>query len=61
MPTVFNTSIVIPCYNEEKGISNNEYSHFLNNNPEAFICFVNDGSKDNTLGVLNALKEKHPN
>lgn len=60
MPTVFNTSIVIPCYNEEKGISNNEYSNFLNNNPEALICFVNDGSKDNTLGVLNALKEKHP-
>ena len=58
MPTVFNTSIVIPCYNEEKGISHNEYSHFLNNNPEAFICFVNDGSKDNTLGVLNALKEE---
>jgi len=60
MSTVFNTSIVIPCYNEEKGISNKEYSNFLNNNPEAFICFVNDGSKDNTLGVLNALKEKHP-
>lgn len=60
MPTVFNTSIVIPCYNEEKGISHNEYSRFLNSNPEAFICFVNDGSKDNTLGVLNGLKEKHP-
>ena len=59
MSTVINTSIVIPCYNEEKGISNNKYSNFLNNNPEAFICFVNDGSKDNTLGVLNVLKEKH--
>jgi glycosyltransferase involved in cell wall biosynthesis len=61
MPILFNTSIVIPCYNEEKGISNSEYSNFLDNNPEAFICFVNDGSKDNTLGVLNAVKEKHPN
>jgi glycosyltransferase involved in cell wall biosynthesis len=60
MPTVFNTSIVIPCYNEEKGISNSEYSNFLNNNPEAFICFVNDGSTDNTLRILNVLKEKHP-
>lgn len=60
MSTVFNTSIVIPCYNEEKGISNKEYSNFLNNNPEAFICFVNDGSTDKTLEVLNALKEKHP-
>lgn len=53
------TSIVIPCYNEEKGISNSEYSNFLENNPEAFICFVNDGSTDKTLEVLNVLKAKH--
>jgi glycosyltransferase involved in cell wall biosynthesis len=59
MPLVTNTSIVIPCYNEEKGISNSEYSNFLENNPETFICFVNDGSKDDTLGVLNILKAKH--
>lgn len=60
MSTQHDTSIVIPCYNEEKGISINEYSNFLENNPEAFICFVNDGSTDNTLEVLNVLKEKHP-
>lgn len=59
MTIIPNTTIVIPCYNEEKGISNDEYSTFLNNNPEVLICFVNDGSKDNTLGVLNVLKEKH--
>jgi glycosyltransferase involved in cell wall biosynthesis len=59
MSTVFNTSIVIPCYNEEKGISNSEYSNFLKNNPQVLICFVNDGSKDNTIGVLNVLKTKH--
>lgn len=61
MSTTFNTSIVIPCYNEEKGISNGEYSNFLNDNPEVLICFVNDGSKDNTLQVLHDLKEKYPN
>ncbi|WP_269227694.1 glycosyltransferase [Flavobacterium eburneipallidum] len=60
MTITLNTTIVIPCYNEEKGISNSEYSNFLKHNPEAFICFVNDGSKDNTLAVLNVLKEKHP-
>jgi glycosyltransferase involved in cell wall biosynthesis len=59
MSIVPNTCIVIPCYNEEKGISNSEYSNFLENNPETLICFVNDGSKDNTLGVLNVLKSKH--
>jgi dolichyl-phosphate beta-glucosyltransferase len=56
MATQHDTCIVIPCYNEEKGISNSEYSRFLANNPEAFICFVNDGSLDNTVEVLNALK-----
>lgn len=61
MSTTFNTSIVIPCYNEEKGISNGEYSNFLNDNPEVLICFVNDGSKDNTLQILHDLKEKYPN
>lgn len=60
MSTVFNTSIVIPCYNEGKGVSISEYSNFLENNPEAFICFVNDGSTDNTLEVLKVLEEKHP-
>jgi dolichyl-phosphate beta-glucosyltransferase len=59
MSTVFNTSIIIPCYNEEKGISNSEYSNFLDKNPEAFICFVNDGSTDKTLEVLQVLKTKH--
>lgn len=60
MTIIPNTTVVIPCYNEEKGISNTEYSNFLNNNPEVLICFVNDGSKDNTLAVLTVLKEKHP-
>lgn len=54
-----NTSIVIPCYNEEKGISYTEYSTFLYNNPEVIICFVNDGSTDKTMEVLSVLKSKH--
>jgi len=61
MSTQHNTSIVIPCYNEEKGISIREYSTFLENNSEVFICFVNDGSTDNTLEVLNVLKTKYEN
>lgn len=59
MLTLFNTCIVIPCFNEEKGISIGEYSNFLTNNPEVFISFVNDASKDNTLEVLYALKAKY--
>ncbi len=59
MSTSLNTCIVIPCFNEGKGISNSEYSNFLNNNPQVLICFVNDGSKDNTLEVLNVLNAKY--
>lgn len=55
------TIIVIPCYNEEKGISIIEYCTFLDNFKNVNICFVNDGSTDNTLGVLNKIREKHPN
>lgn len=60
MTIIPNTIAVIPCYNEEKGISKHEYSIFLNDNPDVLICFVNDGSTDDTLLVLNLLQEKHP-
>lgn len=61
MTIIPNTIIVVPCYNEEKGISISEYSNFLDTNPDAFICFVNDGSTDNTLEILNNLQVKHNN
>ena len=54
------TCIVVPCYNEVKGISIKEYSHFLENYPRSIICFVNDGSTDTTLAVLNFIKENFP-
>lgn len=61
MPETPFTFIVIPCYNEEKGLSFIEYGTFLDNSHDAMICFVNDGSTDNTLGVLNTIRKKHPN
>ena len=36
-----------------------EYSNFLNTNETVFLCFVNDGSTDNTHSVLSRLKQKH--
>lgn len=59
MLAILVTCIVIPCYNEQKGISIGEYSQFLNASPEVLICFVNDGSSDETQKVLEILKEKH--
>lgn len=54
------TFIVIPCYNEEKAISSIEYFRFLTEHQDASICFVNDGSTDNTLEVLKKLQQQFP-
>tara|TARA_R110001592_G_scaffold27338_23_gene101255 strand:+ start:2424 stop:3200 length:777 start_codon:yes stop_codon:yes gene_type:complete len=51
-----NICIVIPCYNEEKRLPQLAYENFLRLNSETLICFVNDGSSDNTLGVLETLQ-----
>lgn len=53
--------IVIPCYNEEKNFLVKEYLDFLNNHSNSLICFVNDGSSDNTLNVIRDLKIEFPN
>lgn len=49
---------VVPCYNEEKKIALTAYQNFLRSNPEVQICFVNDGSTDNTLKRLETLQAK---
>lgn len=56
-----NICIIIPCYNEEKGLPINKYNQFIMENPTISICFVNDGSTDNTLKILKSLKNKFPN
>lgn len=55
-----NVCIVIPCYNEEKGLAVQKYSHFIEENPSVMICFVNDESSDNTLTILEGLKNSFP-
>lgn len=56
-------SIIIPCYNEEKSIPlffQEALKHTAKLDCELeFIC-VNDGSKDNTLSVLNEQKSVVP-
>lgn len=49
--------IVIPCYNEETRLSGEEFKAFIHRNLNYHLCFVNDGSKDNTLGVLQELRK----
>ncbi len=49
--------VVIPCYNEEKRLSSTEFRDFAHKNLGYHLCFVNDGSTDNTLKVLHEIKD----
>ncbi|AUP81510.1 response regulator [Flavivirga eckloniae] len=49
--------VVIPCYNEETRLLSKEFIEFVNSNLGYHLCFVNDGSTDNTLKVLNNLSK----
>ncbi len=53
--------IIIPCYNEEKRLKTDEFSAFLASNPEIQLLFVDDGSKDDTAGVLKKLATEYAN
>ena len=55
--------IVIPAYNEEENIRqvvDDWYPVVDSKNGDSRLVIVNDGSKDNTLNVLNKLKEDRP-
>ena len=49
--------IVIPCYNESARLKFEEFSTFLMTHPNYKICFVNDGSSDDTIKYLNQFKK----
>ncbi|WP_457610301.1 glycosyltransferase [Lutibacter sp.] len=57
----FELCIVIPCYNEEKRLDKKRMLNFLGVQKNVLLCFVNDGSSDNTLEVLNTIKIAYPN
>lgn len=50
---------MIPCYNEETRLLSDEFKTFVYSNLGYHLCFVNDGSKDNTLEVLKKLQLGH--
>ena len=49
--------VIIPCYNEEERLLSKEFHDFVDSNLGYHLCFVNDGSTDKTLNVLNTLKK----
>lgn len=53
------TCIIVPCYNEGNRLCAPSFREFLNNRPHS-VCFVNDGSNDNTLDVAYSIKKDFP-
>ncbi|SEB50615.1 Glycosyl transferase family 2 [Tenacibaculum sp. MAR_2009_124] len=51
--------IIIPCYNEEKRLNVNAFKKWLKDFNDFQLCFVNDGSKDNTMTILNKFKQEY--
>jgi glycosyltransferase involved in cell wall biosynthesis len=51
------TLIIIPCHNEEKRLKTRSFTEFIEKNPEIGFVFVNDGSNDKTLQVLEGIEE----
>lgn len=52
--------IVIPCYNEAERLQLDRFQAFIATHSNYQLCFVNDGSKDNTLEVLQQFQQQHP-
>lgn len=52
------TTIIVPCYNEEKRLPVEAFLFFVGKNKDIQFLFVNDGSKDNTLEILTNLSSK---
>ncbi len=54
------TGIIIPCYNEEKRLNTIAFLNCIRTNNNFHLCFVNDGSNDNTIDVLKELQQSNP-
>ena len=53
-------AVVVPCYNEEHRLCANTFIKELSNSPNLTFLFVNDGSKDNTLNVIQNICYSNP-
>lgn len=53
------TIIVVPCYNESQRLPQDAFVDYVDKNPDVAFLFANDGSKDNTLEMLQSLTSRH--
>lgn len=54
------TAIIVPCYNESKRLKINQFENYLNDETRVSFIFINDGSTDNTLDLINKLSSIYP-
>lgn len=50
--------IVVPCYNEAFRLPLDDFASYFKGDSTTHVCFVNDGSTDNTLDVLRKLSDR---
>ncbi|MBI4778529.1 glycosyltransferase [Candidatus Desantisbacteria bacterium] len=55
-----NIGVIIPCYNEERRLLADNFINELAKNPNLSLLFVNDGSTDDTLKVIQKICEADP-
>jgi glycosyltransferase involved in cell wall biosynthesis len=55
-------TVVIPCYNEAARFHADAFERYLLDAKSANVCllFVNDGSRDDTLSVLESFRARYP-
>ncbi|HET8939594.1 MAG TPA: glycosyltransferase [Polyangiales bacterium] len=53
-------TIVVPCYNESQRLAVSTFQQFVVQHPSVRFLFVNDGSHDATLSILQQLNAANP-
>jgi dolichyl-phosphate beta-glucosyltransferase len=52
--------LVVPCYNEAERFPIESFAAFLETHPRFGLMLVNDGSRDDTLGMLTGFVARYP-
>ena len=54
-------AIIIPCYNESDRLDANKCTEYLLQNAHVHFYFIDDGSTDNTISIINGEFQINPN
>lgn len=52
----YRSAIIVPCYNENARLSVENFIDYMKIHPQHAFCFLNDGSTDKTMDLLNEIK-----